>query len=275
MQFPNLEREKFESTFRKPKFLRIYPGQHIVRVLGPNIHEEYSHYVKRMTIQCIGEECPVCDNNRKLRAEHSGVDTGDIPGYSPRRRIFYTNVLDRTSVKRCTQCGASVNAINGTYPPACPSCQILITAIEPAPANEVKILSRGVEFFEQLQLVQKTTLGQDGEPLGLENYDVQLLVGSNKQPIPSALTNNTDKVDYDEEDLFDLPEVIVQLTANEVNLFLRDVPLRDIFLARNSESDTEEDSKVQENAETESNEVAESVKADIQESISKAGNLFG
>jgi len=115
-----------------------------------------------------------------------------------------------------------------------------------------------------LELVQAVTLDSDGEELGVENFDIQLLVGKNKQPIPSALINNNDVVEYDEEDLFDLPEVIIKLNATEIQNLLRGVPLKDIFLGRGSQT------VVQETVETEATSVAE----DIQESISKAGNLF-
>jgi hypothetical protein len=265
MQFPDMTRQQFESTFRKPNFLRIYPGQHIIRILGPTIHEEFTHYVNRATIQCIGEGCPVCANNTKLRASNPGKSTRDIQGYSPKRTLYYTNILDRTPVKKCPQCAGEVSAKNTVFPPACPFCETLILEVEAEPSNEVKILSRGVELFEQLKLVQKTTLGKDGEPLGLENFDVQLLVGNNRQPVPSALPNNTDDVEYDAEDLFDLPEVVIKLTETEIHSFLRGVALKDIFLARNATSE-----EVQTTIQSEISDITD----EINDTVARAKSLF-
>lgn len=265
MQFPDMTRQTFESTYRKPNFLRIYPGQHIIRVLGPSIHPEFTHYVNRATIQCIEEGCPVCANNTKLRASNPGKATKDIQGYSPKRSVYYTNVLDRTPVKVCPQCSGEVNAKNTVFPPACPYCETLILEVETQPSNTIKVLSRGVEFFEQLKLVQQTTLDKEGEKLGLENFDVQLLVGANKQPVPSALPNNTDEVEYEEEDLFDLPEVVIKLTEPEINSFLRGVALKDIFLARNATSD-----EVQTTIQSEISEITD----EINDTVERAKSLF-
>lgn len=268
MQFPEKVKEQYDSNFRRTVFLRIYPGQHIVRILGPTIHHEFTHYIAnaRATIQCPGEGCPICDNNRNLRAENPNKKTNDIPGYSSKRSLYYTNVFDRTPIKRCPSCQAGVNAINTDFPPVCPSCKEgMLSDVAPEPCNEIKVFSRGEEFRDHLELVQKTELDANGEEIGLENYDIQLLVGANKQPIPSAISSRNDVVEFDEEDLFDLPEVIIKLNPDEIRNVLRGVALRDIFLARNAGEST-----VSENVETDTR----TGEDEVAESIAKAKSLF-
>lgn len=236
MQFPKLENRRDQSEFKTPKFLRINEGEMIIRFLGPIIYDVKTHWVSGVTIKCLDEDCPICQNNEKIRIEHP-EDYKDIPGYIPWRNSFYTNVYDKTPVKICTDCGSEIQSVKGIFPSSCWKCQTIVSAEEAKPSNTIKVLNRGVQLRDQLKLVNKSVLDENDEEIGIENYDVKFRTGSNKEPIPIEMPSSNEPVEYNEEDLFELELVPLVLKPEEINDLLRGVKVKDILIARNAEAD--------------------------------------
>lgn len=236
MKFPKLENRRDESEFKTPKFLRINEGEMFIRVLGPTIYDVKTHWVNGVTVTCLNDECPICQNNEKIRIEHP-EDYKDIQGYIPWRNTFYTNVYDKTPVKICTDCGSEIQSVKGLFPSSCWKCNTIVSAEEAKPSNTIKILNRGVQLRDQLLLVNKSVLDENDEELGIENYDIKLRTGSNKEPIPIEMPSSKEPVEYAEEDLFVLENVPLRLGADEITDLLRGVKVKDILVARNAEKD--------------------------------------
>ena len=250
MDFPKEPERQTNTTFRKTEYLRTTPGVHVIRLLPP-IHTEYTHYVRGTTVACLGDGCPICLNNKKIIMENP-ENFRNVPGYSYARMTRYINVLDRTPAKVCTQCGNEVKAdLNGNISPVCPSCNTMIADVQVKPLNKVKVFSRGKELFDQIQLINDTKRDDQNEKIGVENYDIELTVGSNKQPVPSARLDKMDTVEVPEEELFDLTKAVIRLEVNEVEDLLRGVSLRDIFAARKAETESQESDGIPEDVEEE------------------------
>lgn len=234
MEFPEVKSNENTSTFRRTEYLRTTPGVHLVRLLPP-LYTEYTHYLRGTTIACLGDECPVCANNKKIIAENP-ENFRNIPEYSYPRFTYYINVLDRTPAKVCQNCETEVKSdLNGNMSAVCPKCSTVLTG-EVAPLNKVRVLSRGKELFEQqLKLIQATKRNEKNEPIGIENFDIELAVGSNKQPVPSARLDRMDKVEVPQEEYFDLENAVIRLEVDEVPDLLRGISLKDIFASRKAE----------------------------------------
>jgi hypothetical protein len=243
MKFPKTEtNSNFESEFKKPVFMYIQPGQYRLRILGPRILVEKTHFIKgpNVTVVCQDDRCPICKNNDRLMRENPGERFNDVPGVIPWRWTFYTNVYDKTPVKKCPECGRETNAVNGRFSNTCWNCETMLSNVTPEPSNTIKILTRGKQLKERLELINNTELDESGQPIGIENYDIKFLVGRDKQPIPSADLSNSNPIDYDPDDLFPLETVPIRLEPREILDLQRGVSLRDIFLARNEDSEPQE-----------------------------------
>jgi len=234
MEFPKEPERNTNTTFRKTEYLKTTPGVHIVRLIPP-IHTEFTHYIRGTTVACLGDGCPVCLNNKKIIMENPET-FHDVAGYSYPRMTRYINILDRTPAKICSNCGNEVKAdLNGNISPVCPSCNTMIADVEIKPLNKVKVFSRGKELFDQIQLINDTKRNDANEKIGVENYDLELMVGSNRQPVPSARLDKMDVVEVSEEELFDLTKAVIRLESDEIDDLLRGTSLRDIFAARRAE----------------------------------------
>ncbi len=223
------------SNFKKTEFIELSPGNHIIRILTVPALMVDTHFVRMTTIKCLGDECPVCQNNLKLRTEHPGEKNPTvIPGYSSRRQLAYVNVLDRTPGKICPNCSAQVKRVGNAFPASCPKCGAIVSAVKAEPINKVKVLSKGKQFFDQVEFHQASILDEETQtPIGVQNYDLNVLVmGPKTPPAISALASNNDVVEVNPEDLFDLEKAIITLDENEVRDLLRGVNVTDIFRAR-------------------------------------------
>lgn len=245
MKFPKLENRRDQSEFKTPKFLRINEGEMIVRILGPIIYDVKTHWVNGVTIKCLDDECPICQNNEKIRMEHP-EDFKDVPGYLPWRNTFYTNVYDKTPVKVCSDCGSEIQSVKGIFPSSCWKCNTIVSNEEAKPSNTVKILNRGVQLRDQLMLVNDSVKDENEEPVGIENYDIKFRTGSNKEPIPIEMPSSNAPVEYEEDALFELESVPLVLKPDEIHDLLRGVKVKDILIARNAEADVIKESPIEE-----------------------------
>jgi len=226
-----------EVTFRKIDFMKL-TSLHIVRILNAPSYTAVLHWLNRIPVKCLGDGCPICVQNKSIIADNPETFR-KVSTYSRKAQTFYMNVLDRTPAKVCPNCNHENTAIGNRFSAACGECNSLITDVKPTPVNKVKVLSRGVTFGEDLNGIHNSNLADDGSIIGIHNYDVQIMVGSNKQPFPQALLNNNDKVEIDESELFDLESAPIVLEPDEMLDLQRGVSLKDIFAAR-SVSDTED-----------------------------------
>lgn len=238
MKFPKLEERGNGSEFKTPKFLRVTEGEMVIRILGPEIYDVRTHWVNGVTVKCLGENCPICINNDKIRLENP-EDFRDVSGYIAWRNTFYTNVFDKTPVKVCSDCGSEIQQVRGIFPSSCWKCNTIVNAEEVRPSNTIKILNRGKQLRDHLKLVNSSVLDENGEPVGIENYDIKLRVGSNKEPIPIEMPSSNEPIDFEEDALFDLVKVPLRLKAEEIKDLLRGVKVKDILIARNVSKEKE------------------------------------
>jgi hypothetical protein len=228
-----------KKVFDKPEYLNYDIGFHNVRILG-DLQPTFVHSFFRKnggTVKCLGSECPICQNNKSIRDSYPD-DYRQQPGYYAASLRHYANVYDRTNIKVCPKCGAENKAdLTEIFPAKCKSCGTFINEVEPTPSNKVKIANISDTNATYLVNIQNSVLGEDKEPLGLENFDVKftvMMAGSRKTILPSE-GKNKDKLELDVK-LYDLSKAVIELSPEELQMFANGVSLRDIFLARKNEN---------------------------------------
>lgn len=223
--------------FKKLELLKLV-NLHVVRVLSTKGHKTYVHWINRVPIECLDKECPICDSNTIIRAENPNTFY-NIEGYYRRQQVFYLNVMDRTLTKICPNCEYENTAIGNRFTPTCENCGNLIGDVKANPINKIKVLSRGKVFGDELNNIHSNNVDSEGNPIGIQNYDIQIMVDARKQPFAQALLDSNDVVEFSEDELFNLKTAPIQLEADEILEFKRGIALRDIFAARNKDDDME------------------------------------
>lgn len=221
------EKREFKSDRRKPEFLDLNSTA-TVRILTNTRLSIFTHYISRSTVQCLGEDCPVCRNNKNIIMQNDKEFRKD-PNYYPRRELRLVNVLDKTPSRVC-ECGIESRTTEGAV--TC-KCGKIITGTA-SPLNKVKILSRGVTLFDQLDAINNAIRDSFGEIVGITNYDMTLVVaGTGKDkiitPVPGMQSPLTEVA---ESELFDLEAITPRLKDMEMLDLQRGVSMRDIFAAR-------------------------------------------
>jgi len=230
------ERTATESKFRKTNFISLPTGTtSTIRILDEKATDSYYHYIGRYSVKCLGSDCPVCASNREIYMQDN-EEFRKNPSYFGRRTRYFVNVLDKTLAKRCDSCGADIKEVHLVI---CPKCQTSIATVTPQPINEVRVLSKGPQLFEdQLSVLDTAVTGPDGEPLGITGFDINLVVrGTGKDTVTTAIPNaaSTAPVVLKEEDeIYDLSEALIILQPSEMLELVSGVSLRDIFVARGS-----------------------------------------
>ena len=224
------EKTEFKSDFKKTLFLDLN-NTCTFRILTNGYLTIPTHYINRATVQCIGEGCPVCANNKMLIMQFPDTYK-DESKYSPRRYVNLVNVLDNTLVRRCGKCSNEVSAQHGSVSSVC-KCGELLTGT-PEHSGKIKVLSRGVTLFDDLDNINNAIMDASGERVGLTGYDITLIVsgsGKNKKmtPVPGQISPLPP---FEEKDLYDLENVTIKLSATELVDLQRGVSLKDIFSAR-------------------------------------------
>ncbi len=219
------------SKTEKRTFLRLDAGTYNIRILDDHAYDIWTHYLNGYTIECLGDECPICLNNRSLYMQYPD-SFKDEPGYSPRTRRYMVNVLDKTPVRTCQKCGEEYADKSVT---TCSKCKEIIAGDQLAPSGKVKILARGVTLFDQLNAIESAVLDEKGKVIGLTNYDITLIVsGTGKSkvitPIPVVTGDKTPIPDGLVK--YDLEDATIKLTGPEILELKRGISLRDIFSAR-------------------------------------------
>lgn len=260
MSFANVETKTYSPNpnFKRIEYMNLSSGGHRIRILDKNAKDVYTHYLNKATILCLGEDCPICANNKKLIMQFKDTFR-EQSGYNKSTRRYFVNVFDKTPAKVCTKCEKEYKNINTQV---C-SCGELLP--EAKPLNKVKVLSKGVSLFEQLEAINNAILDDNGEPIGIENYDMNIIVnGSGRDVIYTPIPDTTKRepVEIKEDALFDLDKAVIVLTPEEMLDVQRGVSLKDIFASKKSKQ-IEAEVSVQ---------VPEEVLQDVQ---AKVNALFG
>jgi hypothetical protein len=269
MSFADVEQTN-SASFTKINHLRFSPGNHTVRILENEAHSVETHFVLgKFSITCLGEECPICLNNRKIILENPD-NFRNVTGYLPRTKRFLFNVLDRTLVKTCPECGEENTKAGQNFAPTCVKCTAIITNVAQSPSNKIKLVTCGIELAKRLNGVQKGVLDKEGEPIGLTTYDIVFQVegvgkGRLVNPLPAQLNN--DVVEFDPEKLNDYTQAIIKLTAPEIVSFLKGVTLKDIYNGRSGKVESHQATAQSDAIESVANTVTPEVIAGVQESL--------
>jgi hypothetical protein len=227
-----------ESRFRKTEWLKLDPGQHIVRLLEQKAAKKYAHYINRSYVECLGDDCPICENNSTIRYENPD-DFRDRKDYSPRRERFFVNVLDVTPAKVCTNCGKETKNTNSSV---CGTCNEPLGEVKPL--NKVFVLSSGPRLFEDLNTMITATRTEQDEIVDPRAYNFLLVSNGEGRdrtvtPVPQ-FKGSTDIIDTENLELFDLNNCIITLEKEELLDLHNGTSLKDIFALRRAQNDLKE-----------------------------------
>lgn len=232
------EKGNGEGRFKKTEYLKLTPGTHVVRIIQPTGRKYHQHWMGG-GVECLGEACPQCGLNKQILDDIGGdyqeayKQAKDVEGFITRSARGVVNVLDRTPIKVCANCNTENRPSNSVFSAACSACGQLITEVDPVVTNNIKIFSRAASVFEQIDDLNSAVLDENKEPRGIENFDLNLhVVGNNTVPIP---TDNYDKVEFNEEELYDLETVAIRLSADEMSKRMKGVSFKEIYQARKSD----------------------------------------
>ena len=130
---PDRTTRSTNSNFRRTKFFSLKPeGQHIIRMLQPlgEIKMVYTHWHNKVSFECLGDECPVCLNNKEILArvsverdpKEAWKQAKKEVGFNPWQIRYFANVLDRTPVKvhpEATKGTENRRNVAGEFPVLC------------------------------------------------------------------------------------------------------------------------------------------------------------
>lgn len=236
----NIKDYSKKSNYPKAEFLQLTPGRHVVRILEtPNeaLMVETHFLVTptgRFSVKCLGEDCPICTNNRKIYLSNPKNYRNEA-GYFSKSDRYTFNVLDRTVVKTCPKCSTTHIKIGQNFPAACVECGTMLVSEEAKPLNKVKLAQISKTLATQLNSIENAVTDTEGNPIGITTYDVVFLVEEvsgkkNVTPMPAA--NNNDVVNVSKEQLLDKNLGTLVLSADEILDALKGVSLKDILTAR-------------------------------------------
>ena len=239
MSLAQIDAPKAQYDSKKKLYLKLAQGQTIIRILEDKAEKFYTHYINNSTVQCLGDDCPVCQGNRVIYTEHPN-DFREIKGYSPKVQKFLINVMDRTLVKVCPTCGAENPKAGNAFPVTC-SCGVVIAPVTETPSNKIKVLGKGVTVFEQFNAFEETILDAENNPVPLTAFDIVLTVsgaGRLTKVVAIPMTNRMDVLEFNKEDLYDLTDSVPKLTQEEISELQRGISMKDIFSARRATEET-------------------------------------
>lgn len=224
-------KEKPVSKFRKTEFLKLTEGEKKIRILDKMEVKFYTHYIGFSYVKCLGDECPICQNNKKILYEHP-EDYRDVKGWNPRRDRYYINVLDKTMTKVCSKCGTeAVPTLE-----MCPACGGVLNAA--VPSNKVKVLTGSRNFFEDLKVLSNSVRDEQDARVDIRSYDWVLVTrgkGREKTTSPSprySPTTSSLEVELWGQELYDLSKAVIELSPEEMLDVFNGAPLKDIFTLR-------------------------------------------
>jgi len=153
----------------------------IVRIVDPVPEISWSHFVpkkhtafpdannsKGMSFICPGRDagCPICEWNKNERAKSKEEKPKNLLNS---RKVYTFNVLDRTSIVRCPECGWEHYEGKSGFPEECsnPDCKVSVVDIESGPRNKVQVMQKGIRIAEQF-------IAFEDEFGDVTSYDIKL-----------------------------------------------------------------------------------------------------
>ena len=232
MTFANIEERKpFDSTskFRKTEYIQLAQGENTIRFLE-NATDRYAHFVNRAYVACLGDDCPICENNKRIIYENR-ESFRDDKSYRPRSQRFYVNVMDKTRVKTCPACATVTKNLSLA---TCPACATVLSDVHPL--NQIKVLAKGRELFESLVMLSNTIRNEGDEVVPITTYDWTLVVSGTEKntkttPMP-RWTGQGNVQDLFGQEAFPLENVLPELTREELVDLMNGASLKDIFAIR-------------------------------------------
>jgi len=233
-------KKQYTTEFEKTKYLKTSLGEHLIRILDEDTEGLYvlTHWFGG-SVRCLGRDCPQCAENARIRAE-APETYRNIPGYRAIQARIATNVLVLSKVKVCPSCSKEVNPLNNNFPSTCVHCNHVIVDVEPIELNEVRVLMKGKNTFEQLDAQQASMLDDDGNVRPCDSYTIKLLVTNPRQAPVILITDDFRPIEeFGELEKFDLQTLVPEVSVEEMEKLARGVPLRDIFAERRLSRDAE------------------------------------
>jgi hypothetical protein len=234
MSFADIEIKFNSGNFekaRRTEFMSLTTGAHTVRILQNQAKTVPIHFfnANKVSVLCLSDECPVCANNKKLIMQFP-ENFREQHDYNKINYRFYVNVLDKTPAKVCGKCQKEYKNLAMTI---C-TCGEVLNAV--APLNKIKVMSKGLTLRDDLDSIDKAIQSPNGEPVGLTNYDMVLMVSGTGRdtkvtPVPRTEANEP-FVLAEGQELFDLEKCYIALTPSEMLDAQRGVQLKDIFAGR-------------------------------------------
>ena len=255
------EQTERETDFKKPTYTDLIPGVPIkVRILDKEAVHIQTHFItsQKISLRCLGDLCPICAKNRDLFNQNPGKKANELPGFIYKQNRYRTHALNRTQVK-ISPSGNVIYPVGGKFPPTDPDSGEPIVNVEARPLNRVEILERGPRLFEKFNIVNSTTFNDDGEAIGIWNFDISIVrsgMGTKTDYNVTPHPNLTEPVEVSEEDFFDLEATGIVLEPDEMMKAVAGVSLRDIFAQRRA---SEENSELEEVVSSASQEVQNKV----------------
>ena len=234
------------KPFVRAEVVYFTVGTHVVRFLEATEDARYdvTHFVvsptTKATIKCIGDECPICLNNRKIYLEHP-KDAYNVPGFFGKSDKYTLNVFDKTVVKVCPECGAEINKAGAVFPPSCYKCDALISAVPEGPSNKVKLLQLSKTMAQQVTDIETAMEDAEGNLVPITAFDMIFKASTSngkKTVTPIAAPMSNAPVEVSPDMLLDKDQFMA-LEADEIIDFLKGVSLKDIFAARRATTTVE------------------------------------
>ena len=198
-----LDENTGKGQFKKTVYLSLKPGEYTIRILDSSETKQYGHFMGKGWIACLGDECPICLNNKKILYEHP-EDYASVSGWYPRRARFSLNVLDRAD-------------------------------------GIVKVLQCGPRLIEDLKVMSKSIRNEQDERIDIRHYDWTLIVkgdGRNRETTPSHKFYGKETApEYGEQTLYDLSNIMIKLDAEEMLDVFNGASLTDIFKMRRAKKE--------------------------------------
>jgi len=239
------------GDFQRVKYFVWTPGEHTIRILDEDVPAQLCYWFGSGHVKALGADDPQAIQNKRIRMENPD-NYKKVKGYRGLNIRYFMNVLDRTPVKVCPECGKEVKAIGGEFANICPVCQKgELKDVEVAPLNEVRVIQGGKTLFEQFVEKQRTTTDEDGNEIGVQNFDITLqVVGTgNKRQSIALVGDGRDEVEVPPEQLYDVTKILPEVSFEEMEKLVSGVSLRDIFAGRRATAKVEASEDVEATAE--------------------------
>lgn len=205
----------------------------MIRILDSTPVVSWSHFVPRkhsafpnanagkgMSFICPGMSvCSICEWNKKQVAALKGEKPKNLLNS---RRVYTFNVLDRTPVLACSNCGLEHYEKNRSdFPDECSDCGTSLANAEAGPRNKIQIFQKGITITKQFITFEE----EFGD---ISSYDIKLdtrvdgeQVSTICVPMPPTELKLDELVGEDwQEKLYNIKEIIKPMDTDKMDRIL-------------------------------------------------------